>query len=409
MPKFEYLVKDTFGRDVKGIQEAQDAVSLIADFHKKGFVIVQISQMKETPGIFSIKKEGGTVRRGKKIKLEEMVIFSRQLATMINAGVPLVQSLDILSQQMENPTFQDVARKLKAAVEGGKSFSESLEEQKKYFSTLFINMVRAGESSGKLDEILDRLSSYMEKTSALIKKVKAALIYPAVVTSVALIITYAMFTFVIPKFAEIFSSLEAKLPYPTQLAISVSYFVRKNSIFLIGAIFVVATLVRMFIRTPVGKLWFDRALLSLPVVGPLFLKVAVSKFSRTLATLVKSGVPILTALEIVSKTAGNRQIEIIIDQVRASIKEGGGIAGPLSRSKYFPPMVTRMIAVGEETGEMEQMLAKIADFYDTQVDVAVSGITSLIEPLIIVFLGVVIGGIVIAMFLPILTLTQAIK
>ncbi|MBI4971411.1 MAG: type II secretion system F family protein [Candidatus Omnitrophica bacterium] len=408
MPKFEYLVKDSQGRDVKGIQEAQDAGSLIADFHKRGFVIVQINQLKETAGLFSVKREGSK-KRGRKIKLEDMVVFSRQLATMINAGVPLVQSLDILGEQMDNPSFQEVARKLKSSVEGGKSFSESLDEHKKVFSTLFINMVRAGESSGKLDEILDRLSAYMEKTNALINKVRSAMIYPAVVTSVALIITYAMFTFVIPKFAEIFSTLDAKLPLPTQIAISASYFVRKNSLFILGSIALIVFFLRTIVRTRNGRLWFDRTLLTLPVVGPLFVKVAVSKFSRTLATLVKSGVPILTALEIVSKTAGNLQIEIVIDQLRTSIKEGGGIAGPLSKSKYFPPMVTRMIAVGEETGEMEQMLGKIADFYDQQVDNAVQGITSLIEPMIIVFLGVVIGGIVIAMFLPILTITQAIK
>lgn len=408
MAKFEYQVKDNLGRDLKGIQEAPDAGALVSEFHKQGYIIVQINELREAPKLFAIRSEKRKVRK-KKIKLEEMVIFSRQLATMINAGVPLVQSLDILSEQMENPYFRETARKLKEGVEGGKSFSETLGEHKNIFSPLFVNMVRAGESSGKLDEILDRLSSYMEKTDALIRKVKGAMIYPAVVSSVALLITYAMFTFVIPKFAEIFSSLQAELPMPTQLAISASSFVRKNSLILIGGIAAFVFLIRVILATPRGRLWFDRMKLTLPVVGPLFLKVAISKFSRTLSTLVKSGVPILSALEIVTKTAGNRQIEKVLDQLRESIKEGGGIAGPLSKSPYFPPMVTRMMAVGEETGEMEQMLSKIADFYDQQVDVAVAGITSLIEPMIIIFLGIVIGGIVIAMFLPILTLTQAIK
>ncbi|MBI4398652.1 MAG: type II secretion system F family protein [Candidatus Omnitrophica bacterium] len=408
MPKFEYFIKDSLGRDVKGIEEAENTASLVTELHKKGFTIVQIHPARERSPLFSVGQNGGK-RRRKKIKLEDMVIFSRQMATMLNAGVPLVQSLDILAQQMENPTFQEVASKLKAGVEGGKSFSESLEEQKKYFSPLFVNMIRAGETSGKLDEILDRLSAYMEKTNALIKKLKSAMVYPAVVTAVAISISYAMFAFVIPKFAEIFSSIQARLPYPTELAIAASNFIRSNSLFMIISIVAGVFLFRMIIKTPPGRLWFDRTLLSLPVFGPLFLKAAVSKFCRTLATLVKSGVPILGALEIVSKTAGNRQLELIIDEVRLSIKEGGGMAEPLSKSKYFPPMVTRMIAVGEETGEMEQMLGKIADFYEVQVDMAVQGITALIEPLIIVFLGIVIGGIVIAMFLPILSLTQAIR
>ncbi len=408
MPKFEYLVKDTTGRDMRGTQEAADANSLVQDFHEKGYVIVKINEMKEASKFFSV-STSSSFGKGRKVKLEEQVVFSRQLATMINAGVPLVQSLDILAQQMDNPAFQKIALSLKFSVEGGRSFSESLGDHTKVFSPLFINMVRAGESSGKLDEILDRISSYLEKTNTLIKKVKAALVYPAVVSGFAFIITYAMFTFVIPKFAEIFDTLGAQLPLPTRIAISISYFLQSNSLFVIGSLVVIIILSKMLLKTPQGRLWFDRTKLSVPVFGPLMLKVAVSKFTRTLSTLVRSGVPILPSLEIVSKTAGNKQIEVVIDDLRNSVKEGGGISEPLLRSPFFPPMVSQMIAIGEETGQMEQMLGKIADFYDQQVDTAVTGLTSLIEPFIIIFLGGVIGGIVISLFLPILTLTQAIN
>lgn len=410
MPKFEYLVKDPSGKDIQGVQEADEASKLVETFHQKGYTIVKINEVKETSQFFSMSLSGTTKTRGlkRKIKLEEMVVFSRQLATMINAGVPLVQSLDILSQQMDNPAFRKVSLDLKFAVEGGKSFSESLEEHKKVFTPLFINMVRAGESSGKLDEILDRIATYLEKTNILIKKVKAALVYPAVVSSVAMLITYGLFTFVIPKFAEIFTQLDAELPLPTQIAINISYLIRDNSLLLIGGVIAFILLFKIIIKTPQGRLWFDRSKLSLPIFGKLLLKVAVSKFSRTLSTLVKSGVPILASLEIVAKTSGNKLIETIIDGLRNSVKEGGGIAEPLIKSKHFPPMVSRMIAIGEETGQMELMLSKIADFYDQEVDTAVSALTSLIEPLIIVFLGGIIGGIVVSLFLPILTLTQAV-
>jgi type IV pilus assembly protein PilC len=342
----------------------------------------------------------------RRIKIDDLVVFARQMATMIDAGVPLIQSLEILGEQMDNAKFSDVIKKVSNDVEGGKAFSEALEPHKKVFSELFINMIKAGETSGQLHEILDRLAAYLEKTANLQKKVKAALIYPGVVSCVALGITVFMMTFVIPRFAEIFTSLNAKLPGPTLFLITASNFMKNNFFLLIGLLVVGIFLFRRYIKTKQGRMWFDTRILVMPVFGSLLLKVVMSKFARTLATLVKSGVPIMASFEIVEKTVGNVQIASIIEEVRGNIKEGGSITTVLNRKAIFPTMVTRMISVGEESGSLEEMLGKIADFYDEQVDIAVDGLTSLIEPLIIVFLGVVIGGMVICMFLPIFTLTQ---
>ena len=407
MPQFEYQVKDQEGRNLTGIQEASDLNSLVATLREKNLIIIRVTETKKKATLFAGGKQP-TGKRGK-IKIDDLVVFARQLATMVEAGVPLVQALSILSEQSENINLQRVTIDMHDSVESGKSLSEALEKNKKVFSNFFISMVNAGESSGRLDEILDRLASYIEKTSTLQKKVKSAMVYPAVVSVMALIITTGMLTFVIPKFAGIFESLNAQLPLPTRILIQFSNFLRQYFILIAGFIGMSIFLFLRLINTKKGRLWFDTKKLSVPVFGPLLLKVAVSKFSRTLSTLVRSGVPILASLEIVGRTSGNRLIELIIMDVRNSIKEGENISGPLGKKKVFPPMVVRMVSVGEETGELEKMLSKIADFYDTQVDTAVDGLTSIIEPLIIAFLAIVIGGIVIAMFLPILTLTSAIK
>ncbi len=410
MPQFEYQVKDHEGKSITGTQEAPDVNVLVSTLREKGFFIVRVNEVKKKQGPFAVGKaaQGITGRRGK-VKLDDLVVFSRQLATMVEAGVPLIQALSILSEQTENLTLKKMIIDIHDLVEGGKSLSESLEKHKKTFSSLFVNMVKAGEQSGSLDEILDRLATYIEKSSALQKKVQAAMVYPAVVSAMAFVITTGMLVFVIPKFAGIFESLNAPLPLPTLVLIATSDFLRGNFIFLSIGVGCFIALFNVMINTPKGRLWFDSRKLSIPVFGPLMLKVAVSKFSRTLSTLIRSGVPILTSLEIVSKTAGNKMIELVVNDVKNSIREGESIAGPLAKKKVFPPMVVRMVGVGEETGELEKMLAKVADFYDTQVDAAIQGLTSLIEPFVIAFLATVIGGIVIAMFLPILTLTSLIK
>lgn len=408
MPQYEYLVKDTEGQDQTGVEEAPDSNAVVQTLRRKGFLIVRISEVKEKK-FLSFSRKKGLPERGGRIKIDDLVIFSRQMATLISAGVPLLQSLEALIEQTEKARFKKIIRALHADVQGGKSFSEALEKHAVVFSLLYIHMVRAGETSGHLEEILDRVANYLEKTSALQRKIRAALTYPAVVSAIALIITTGMLTFVIPKFAEIFQSLNAPLPGPTVALISLSNFMKGNLLWIfVGAVLTLLAL-RQWKRTKSGSLVWDSIKLKLPVFGNLFLKVAVSKFARTFATLIKSGVPILTSLEIVAHTAGNCLLERLLLGMRSSVTKGESLAGPLSETPLIPPMVVRMMAIGEETGELEQMLVKVADFYDAQVDSMVSSLTSLIEPLVIAFLGVVIGGIVFAMFLPILTLTQAIR
>lgn len=392
-----------------GVQEAPDVGTLVATLRSQGFFIIRIHEVKKSK-VFGVSK-GPAQKKGKSgnVKLDDLVVFSRQMATLVGAGIPLLQALDILSGQVEKEKFRLVLRNMYQEVQGGKSFSDSMEKHEKIFSALFINMVRAGEQSGSLEEILDRVATYLEKSSVLQKKVKSALMYPAAVTVMAFLITFGMLTFIIPKFAEMFEGLNAELPAATQFLINISRYLAANWVIVLGGMGVFFFLLRQLLRTPGGRLVWDSYKIKMPVFGPLLLKVAVSKFSRTLATLIRSGVPILSSLEIVSKTSGNRRLELVIVSLMDSVKKGETISGPLAKSEVFPNMVVRMIAIGEETGELEAMLTKIADFYEKEVDTAVDGLTSLIEPLIIAFLGVVIGGIVIALFLPILTLTQAIK
>ena len=328
---------------------------------------------------------------------------------MVDAGIPLVGALDILGEQIENKTFAAVIIEIRNDVETGSSFSEGLAKHKEVFSQLFINMVKAGESSGMLDEILDRLALYLEKTNSLQRKIKSALVYPAVVSSMALAITLVLLLKVIPVFKGIFAGFGAQLPRPTMILIMISDILQKYFLICAGIIIAIGFAVARYVRTEKGKLQFDTLLLHLPVFGILFTKVAVSKFTRTLSTLIRSGVPILSALEIVGKTSGNALVEHAIDNVRANVREGESVAEPLARSKIFPPMVTRMVAVGEQTGELEKMLSKIADFYDEQVDATVTALTSMMEPFIIAFLGIVIGSIVICMFLPIFKITSIVS
>ena len=397
MPLYSYTAKDNQGLKLSGILEAMDQHGAVTVLHKKGLIIISVKEER----LKKVKEKG--------VKLDDLVVFSRQLATMVESGITLVQALHILSEQAENKVLSSVTLKIKEDIEGGSSLHEALERHPKIFSNLYMNMVRAGETSGLLDEILDRLANYLEKTSALQRKVKSSLVYPAVVISMASLITTVLLIKVVPTFKGIFASLGGTLPLPTQILILISDTLRRFFPFVIAAFIILGFLFKKYINTSKGRYQFDYSLLRLPVFGPLFKKVVVAKFSRTLATLVKSGVPILNALEIVGKTAGNMVVEEAVNNARNCIKEGEPISEPLSRSKAFPPMVVRMIAVGEQTGQLEKMLNKIADFYDEQVDAAVSGLTSMIEPLVIGFLGIIIGGIVMALFMPIFKITELIK
>jgi type IV pilus assembly protein PilC len=401
MPVFKYIAKDKDGKTVSGSSDAASNRALVESLRQRDLTIIQIEEEKAR-GAKTVAVGGG------RIKMDELVIFSRQLATMVDAGIPLVGALDALQDQMEGRGFKNVIRKVRNDVEGGLSLSEALSKQPNVFSAFFINMVKAGESSGQLDDILDRVAVYMEKTIALIRKVKSSLIYPAVVILMAITITTFLIVKVVPTFESIFVTIGVDLPLPTKILIATSKIIRQwLPLVAIGLVVSAVALVRI-IRTDRGKLIFDTLLLKLPVLGPLLNKVAIARFARTLSTLQKSGVSILTALEIVGKTSGNKVIEAAVFKTKSSIKEGESIAQPLMASGVFPPMVTRMISVGEQTGKLEEMLGKVADFYESEVDAAVSGLTSLIEPLIIAFLGIVVGGIVVSMFLPIVKLIQVV-
>lgn len=403
MPKFKYIVKDKDGKTISGAIEAGDRSEVINILRQKELFIVSVTEPFIKSSLLT-----APIAFKKRIKTDDLVIFSRQLATMVDAGIPLVGALDILGDQIDNKTFAAVIKQVHKDVEAGASLSDAMSRHKSAFSGLFVNMVRAGESSGTLDVILDRLATYEEKSSALQKKISSALVYPSVVSSMALGITLLLLLKVIPVFKDIFSGFGAALPTPTLVMIAISDFLQKYFLIAVAAIAVIIFLVNRYASTDKGKFRFDSFLLRMPVFGPLMTKVAISKFTRTLSTLIKSGVPILAALEIVAKTAGNKAVEMAIDKVRMNVREGENIADPLGKSKIFPPMVVRMVAVGEQAGELEKMLSKIADFYDEQVDAAVSALTSMMEPFIIAFLGIVIGSIVICMFLPIFKITSVI-
>ncbi len=400
MGSFKYVAKDQDGNSLTGVIEAKERSEAIESLRKKNLIIISIGDAVSRFNIPLLFKN--------KVKIDDLVVFSRQLATMVDAGIPLVGALDILGEQIENKEFGSVIIKMRNDIETGSSLSDALSKHKEIFTPLFINMVKAGESSGMLDEILDRVATYLEKTSSLQKKIKSALMYPAVVSTMALGITLLLLLKVIPVFKNIFAGFGAELPKPTLVLIWISDTLQKYFFLVVVIVAAILFFIRRYIKTEKGSLIFDSFKLKMPVFGILFKKVAISKFTRTLSTLIKSGVPILASLEIVGKTAGNRAVEIAVDSVRTSVREGENIAEPLTKSKIFPPMVVRMVAVGEKAGELEKMLSKIADFYDEQVDAAVSGLTSLIEPLIIAFLGIVIGSIVICMFLPIFKITSVI-
>ncbi len=405
MAIFKYVAKDKAGHTVKGDVKAQNKNHALTVVREKKLLILKLEEKSPPRVLFSSFKLFSKQR----VSMDEMVLFTRQMSTMTASGITIVESLDTLIDQVGNEWFKEVLRDIRESVNTGASLSEAMSKYTNTFSSYFVNMIKAGESSGMLDNVLERISSYMEKTNTLQKKIKAAMIYPSLVLFMAMSITLLMILKVIPVFKDMFAGFNAALPMPTQVLINVSDFAVKYfwliTIVIAGLIFGLKT----YASTPKGSVVMDGLKLKLPVVGSLFKKVAVSKFTRTLSTLVKSGVPILSALEIVAKTSGNLVVENAINSVRNSVREGESITGPMERSGIFPPLVTRMISVGEKTGELEQMLSKIADFSDEQVDIVVDGLASLIEPLIIAFLGIVIGGIVICMFLPIFKISTLVK
>ena len=402
MPTFGYIVKDKVGRTHTGTLETASRNTLIEQLWKQDFVVLAIEEKSSTKS--SLMKIGQP-----KVNTQQLVIFTRQLATLVDSGIPISPSIEILADQMDDKNFRQTLKKIRDDIEAGSSLSEALGRHPRTFSEFFVNMVRAGESSGRLDEILDRVSGYIEKSNILAGKVKASLVYPAFVTVLSFGITTFLIVAIVPKFEGIFKSLGGELPMPTRLLLNLSHFMGDYLIF--EAVGLVAFIVafRFYISTKAGRMWLDRLTLKVPVFGKLLQKVFIARFARTFSTLVRSGVPILGSLEIVAKTSGNKVVEQAVLAARSSIREGENIADPLARSKVFPTMVTRMIAVGEKTGELEKMLSKIADFYENEVDAAVTALTSLIEPVVIAILGFMIGGIVIALFLPIFKISTLVS
>jgi type IV pilus assembly protein PilC len=398
MAKFAWEGKNRTGVSVTGEMDAPS----------EAFVLAQLRRDQIAP--LRIRKKGADLaislpfRGEKKVTQKELAIFTRQFATMIDAGLPLVQCLDILGEQQTNATFKKVILKVKEDVESGSTFADALTKHPKVFDALFVNLVAAGEVGGILDTILSRLAEHIEKAMKLAKKVKGAMVYPATIVAVAVVVTIILLLYVIPIFAKMFADFGQELPGPTQVVLSLSAFTRKYFLAVVVFFVLLGIGFRWYYRQESGRRNVDRLLLRLPVVGSLLQRIAIARFSRTLGTMVSSGVPILDSMDIVAKTAGNKIIEEAIVKARGSISEGKTIAEPLSESAVFPPMVTQMVSVGEQTGALDSMLNKIADFYDDEVDSAVDALTSLLEPMLMVFLGVVIGGMVIAMYLPVFKL-----
>lgn len=401
---FAYTVRDKTGREITGQLEADNADVLAGKLRQMGYFVVSIDEQK----VSVAKKEIHIF--GAKVKVEDITIFTRQFATMINAGLPLIKCLSILAQQTESSTLADVIADCQKEVEAGRSLSEALAKHPEAFNRLYVSMVKAGELGGMLDDVLLRVATQMEREAQIRAKVKSASTYPIAVFGITIVLLAGMIIFVVPRFTSMFEQMGGELPTFTKLLVGVSKFLGGFGGLIVLAVIIGSVIFfRRFKATDRGRLIVDRLKLKLPAVGTLFHKTAMSKFSRTLGTLLSSGVPILGALEITGETTGNAVITRALDDVRTSVKEGQTIAKPLEEANVFPPMVTQMIAIGEETGALDVMLAKVSDFYDSEVNTAVDGLTSILEPILIMFLGGSVGLIVVALYLPIFRVISMIK
>src|SRR5712691_5919549 len=401
IPIWTWEGKTKTGEVKKGQMEAADEASVQQRLRAMALQNVKIRK-KGMQLSFKLPGIGG-------ISQKDLVIFTRQFATMIDAGLPLVQCLDILANQLDNLAFREVLTKVKVKVESGSTLADALKDHPKVFDTLFVQLVAAGEIGGILDTILNRLAAYIEKNEKLKNKVKGAMVYPSIVLTVAIGVTVVLLLFVTPTFEKMFKDFGGAMPAPTQIVIDLSKFLQHNIIYMIVVLIGVVIGFRAYLNWPKGREQWDAFVIRTPIFGPLIRKVAVARFTRTLGTMISSGVPILDAMEVVAKTAGNSVVEKAIRYTKEKIEEGKTIVQPLAETKVFPPMVVQMIGVGEATGAMDQMLTKIADFYDDEVDAAVNALTSLIEPVMMVFLGGVVGGFLIAMYLPIFSIAGAVK
>jgi len=402
MPVYQWTGKNKKGKIQKGEMDVSNEEAVKA----------RLNNQKITPIKIKVKPKDlfeNIAFLQPKVKEGDIILFCRQFSTMIDAGLPIIQCLDILQSQQENKTFKVMLKKIKEMVESGSTLAEALKKYPEHFDDLFVNMIAAGEAGGILDTILQRLSAYMEKAAKLKSQVKGAMVYPVVTLIIAGVVLIVILVFVIPVFQDMFKDFGGELPVPTQIVVNMSEFVKSKVIYLIVGIILFVIAYKRFSKTEKGRIILDDIILRMPVFGTLLRKVAVSKFTRTMGTMLSSGVAILDALDIVAKTAGNKTVEKAIYDVRSGISEGRTMADPLLESGVFPSMVCQMISVGESTGALDAMLGKIADFYDEEVDQAVENLTALIEPFMLVFLGVTIGGLVIAMYLPIFKMAGAVS
>lgn len=398
MPTYRYSAMDPNGRAVSGTLEADSIEVVRSKLADLRYHIVSISQSRSRGGV------NGWLAGMQRVKLRDLVVFSRQFATMIDAGLSVVKCLDILQKQSVNPRMKDVIGQVKHDVAGGMSLTEALQKHPRIFSGLYVNMVRSAEAGGILDSVLDRLSGFLEKEQETRNKIKSAMTYPAVVFCFAILMLLGLLFFVLPKFKTIFETMGLKLPLTTRILLNTADYTKHYWYIVVVLLVAIVLCVRMLARTEKGRFALDTAKLRMPIFGDLILKTAISRFARTFGTLISSGVPVLRALEIVADTAGNRVVSETVARARISIKEGDKISAPLVGSRIFPVMVTQMIAVGEETGRLDQMLVKVANFYDDEVDATLKSLTSLIEPLMIVGLGLIVGFIAVSVISPIYSL-----
>jgi type IV pilus assembly protein PilC len=400
-PVFKWSGRTKQGEERAGEMEASDAAAVEVRLRQNGIEPVKVRKKPKELHL-SIPGIGGVTSK-------DILVFTRQFSVMIDAGLPLVQALDILGSQADNPTFKKVLLQVKGRVEAGSTFADALAEHPKVFDQLFVQLTRAGEIGGILDTILQRLGAYIEKNEKLARRVKGAMVYPGVVLTIAVGVLVVLLAFVTPTFEKMFKDFGGSMPAPTQFMIDLSHGLLDYWYWYVAVPIAFVVAFKLFVNNPKGRDLWDSFVLKTPLFGPLIRKVAVARFTRTLGTMLSSGVPILDALEIVAKSAGNKTIERSILYVRAKISEGKNIAGPLAETKVFPPMVVQMIGVGEATGAMDTMLNKVADFYDDEVDVAVGALTSMLEPLMMVFIGGMVGGFMVAMYLPIFSIAGNIK
>ena len=415
MPIFQYTAMDASGKEQKGQHDAASEEAVAAFLKEQGMFPTSIKPLAKAGKAKKEKAKGPAAAKGMNISLgptvmkgKDLTVFTRQLAILLDAGLPLIRSLKTLERQAKNPAVKTIIGKVAISVEGGSTFSEALAQHPKSFDKLYLNMIRAGEAAGKLELILTRLAGFREKAAKIAGKVKSAMVYPAIVLTIAIGITIFLMIFIVPKFEVMFTEMldGAQLPAITRFVMGVSRWLQDNIIIAIVIVVVLVIATKFALKTEKGKYLFDKGIYNAPIIGLLISRNAISKFSRTLGTLMGSGVPVLNALQIVRDTAGNELVSKAVQQVHDAVKEGEPMAPPLLATKIFPDMVISMIEVGEETGKLPDMLEKIADTYDEEVDNAVSALTSMIEPLMIVFLAVIVGGIVIALFSPLITIIQ---